>query len=159
MTTTKTTAIMCCHKSSCDILVTPSGAKTLKLTVRILGNTVFVEERHNRIIIISESQMLFIMKCHVPDLLSHMSILPANGILRLWCAVRLSRICRLEGGDTSPTSQEQWAVFSWITVASSPLLSHWSAAPYHSPRQETVTNRNHISSQSANPYRGDSFSE
>ena len=99
------------------------------------------------------------MKCHVPDLLFDKSILPANGAARLWCAVRLSRQCRYKGGHTSPTSQEQWTVFSWITVASSKLPSYWSTAPHHSPRQEAVTNRNHIFSQSAILSRGDSFSK
>lgn len=52
------------------------------------------------------------------------------------------------------------AVFSWITVASSALSSHWSALPLHSSRQEAVTNRNDIFSQSGGIlYRGDSFSK
>lgn len=66
----------------------------------------------------------------------------------LQCAVRPSSQSRQDGGHTSPTSREQWAVFSWITVASSPLSSHWSAAPHHSTRQEAVTNRNDIFVQS-----------
>lgn len=53
----------------------------------------------------------------------------------LQCAVKLSGKSRQEGGHTSPTSQEQWAVFSWITVASSPSPSHWSAPA--SPFTET----------------------
>lgn len=66
----------------------------------------------------------------------------------LQCVVKLSSQSRQEGGHTSPTSQEQWAVFSWITVASSPLSSHWAAELHHSPRQETVTIMTNISNQS-----------
>lgn len=69
----------------------------------------------------------------------------------LQCAVGLSSRIRPEAGHTSLTSQEQWAVFSWITVASSPLLSHWFAVPNHSPRQEAGTNRNDTFSQSGTP--------
>ena len=61
---------------------------------------------------------------------------------------RAGRAGGREGGHTSPTSQEQWAAFSWITVASSPLPSHWSTLPHHWPGQEAVTNRNDISTQS-----------
>lgn len=90
---------------------------------------------------------------------SHECLTCQWGYWFLQCAVKPSSQGRQEGGHTSPTSREQWAVFSWITVASSPLLSHWSTVPHHSSRQEAVTNRNAIFSQSGAPYRGDSFSK
>lgn len=41
--------------------------------------------------------------------------------------------------------------FSWITVASSPLPSHWSTMRPYSQKQEAVTNRNYFPSQSEGP--------
>lgn len=46
------------------------------------NGTDFLEERHDRIkTTTSEAHKLLFMKCHVPDLRSHVSVLPVNGVL------------------------------------------------------------------------------
>lgn len=84
---------------------------------------------------------------HVRCALSRVPYLSEGSWCLQWAANPSSR-SRRKGGHTSPTSQEQWAVFSWITVASSPLRSHWSAEPHHSSRQEAVTSGTKFFNQS-----------
>lgn len=80
-----------------------------------------------------------------------MNTLLVNGLpsSSMCCRAERKESRRVEGGRTSSTSQEQWSVFSWITVASSSLLSHWFTLLHHSPTQEAVTNRNDKSSKLA----------
>lgn len=58
---------------------------------------------------------------HLPP---HLGSYPSAQPGFLHWALKLSCPSRRRGGHTSSTSQEQWAVFSWITVASSALPSH-----------------------------------
>ena len=60
-------------------------------------------------------------------------------------------------GHTPSASLKQWGIFSWNTVASLVLPSHWSTPPTHSQRQEAVTNRNGVFDQSE--WEGDSLSK
>lgn len=80
-----------------------------------------------------------------------MNTLLVNGLpsSSMCCRAEREESRRVEGGRTSSTSQEQWSVFSWITFASSSLLSHWFTLLHHSPTQEAVTNRNDKSSKLA----------
>ncbi len=108
------------------------------------------KSRQNKNNIWSSKTAYYEMSC-ARSTVSHECLTCQWGYWFLQCAVKPSSQSRQEGGHASPTSREQWAVFSWITVASSPLPSHWFAVPHHSSRQEAVTNRNAIFIQSGAP--------
>lgn len=72
---------------------------------------------------------------HMPHLPPHKGSYPSEQPGFLHRTLKSSCPSRQRGGHTSSASQEQWAAFSWITVASSPLPSH--LARWATPFRET----------------------
>lgn len=90
MTTTKTTAIMCCDKSSSQSPVTHIGTKCSNVLLAFLESHSFLR-RHSSIKTTSEAHKRLIVKGHVPDLLS------LKGLTSQWWQVRqyvAARACR-----------------------------------------------------------------
>lgn len=116
--------------------MTHNGAKMLRCAVRVLWKTFW-----------QVNKWLF-----VPHLLSLQCLTSQRRTGSVSVQTGRAAKASRRSGHTPPTSREQWAFFfSWITVASSPLPSHWSTMRPYSQKQEAVTNRNYFPSQSEGP--------